>query len=273
MRCSCCQSAVVPTGYRDQFLGNPLVSCATCGHIQVSEVPTPQAIKEYYERQYSQTRSRTVGKPYFAVMARRARAQCDFIEAAGVALRGARVCDIGCGYGALIEELRRRGADAKGVEYDPACVDYCRGRGLSVERITSEEDVAALGPLDVITLSHTLEHVRDVEGFLSRVRERARFVFFEVPHYSLQVTEEFRDQEGHLHFFNPSSLERLLRRCGLEPLRVEACGPTLQFFWSERQPLPLARRVLRTLQRDWFFKQYSVSRPDGMWIRTVARTS
>lgn len=45
---------------------------------------------------------------------------------------GMRVLDVGCGDGALIEELRSEGVDAVGVEIDPLLVRTALARGLDV---------------------------------------------------------------------------------------------------------------------------------------------
>ena len=46
---------------------------------------------------------------------------------------GARVLDVGCGDGALLEYLvRTRGVDGRGIELSQQNVNACVGRGLSV---------------------------------------------------------------------------------------------------------------------------------------------
>jgi SAM-dependent methyltransferase len=270
MTCTCCGDVVTPTRYRDELLGEPLVLCATCHHVQVSTLPSPDVLAKYYASKYSQQRSGYVDRAYLAVMAKRAVAQCDFIERAGVSLAGLRVADVGCGYGALLEELTKRGAIAIGYEYDPACVEHCTSRGLRVERIESESDLAKLESLDLVTLSHTLEHMRTVDDTLELLRARARHLFIEVPRYSFDLAEQFRDQEGHLHFFTPDSLARLLQRAQVSTSALTACGPDLHIYWRER--LAPVRRIWRALVRDWFFNAYAVERESGMWIRAIAAT-
>jgi SAM-dependent methyltransferase len=49
-------------------------------------------------------------------------------------LRPASVIDVGCGTGALLSELRRRGCDVEGLEHSRAGLAYCRGRALSVRK-------------------------------------------------------------------------------------------------------------------------------------------
>lgn len=49
--------------------------------------------------------------------------------------------DVGCGTGALLEALRRRGCEVFGLEYADAALRSCRARGLDVAKFDLENDV------------------------------------------------------------------------------------------------------------------------------------
>lgn len=76
---------------------------------------------------------------------------------------GARVLDLGCGDGALLEELMRRGNDVLGIEISDDGVLACMARGVPV----LQEDIDhGLGDLaddafDVVIMSLTLQAVRN----------------------------------------------------------------------------------------------------------------
>ena len=55
---------------------------------------------------------------------------------------GTRVLDVGCGDGALLEALRAKGCDARGMEIDPANVAACVAKGLSVIQGDADADLA-----------------------------------------------------------------------------------------------------------------------------------
>lgn len=77
---------------------------------------------------------------------------------------GARVLDIGCGKGALIERLmHERKARARGIEIDPASVRHCVRRGLSVVQGDAETDLDEIpsGSFDYVVLSYTLHELRN----------------------------------------------------------------------------------------------------------------
>jgi 2-polyprenyl-6-hydroxyphenyl methylase / 3-demethylubiquinone-9 3-methyltransferase len=85
-----------------------------------------------------------------------------------VALKGARVLDVGCGGGLLSEALARAGADVTAIDLAPAVLDVARlhlyESALNVDyREISVEALAAEMPatFDVVTCMEMLEHVPD----------------------------------------------------------------------------------------------------------------
>jgi methionine biosynthesis protein MetW len=87
---------------------------------------------------------------------------------------GARVLDLGCGDGALLEHLvRARGCSGYGVEIDDANVLACVRRGVNVLQLNLHEGLRMFGDqtFDVVLQIDTLQHLRNAEVML---RETAR---------------------------------------------------------------------------------------------------
>ena len=87
---------------------------------------------------------------------------------------GARVLDLGCGDGALLELLQReRGCSGYGIEIDDANVLACVGRGVDVIQLNLDEGLAMFDDtsFDVVLQIDTLQHLRNAEVML---RETAR---------------------------------------------------------------------------------------------------
>ena len=103
----------------------------------------------------------------------------DFRAILGMVRPGARVLDIGCGEGLLLEMLARENrVEGRGLELSPANVSLCLARGLAVVQGDADHDLADFPSqsFDYAVLTQTLQavrHPRDVLAELLRIGERA----------------------------------------------------------------------------------------------------
>ncbi len=87
---------------------------------------------------------------------------------------GARVLDLGCGDGAMLDYLQRtRGCTGYGVELADSNVLACVKRGVNVIQLNLDEGLALFddASFDVVLQIDTLQHLRNAEVML---RETAR---------------------------------------------------------------------------------------------------
>ncbi|HKD35282.1 MAG TPA: class I SAM-dependent methyltransferase, partial [Pirellulales bacterium] len=72
---------------------------------------------------------------------------------------GARILEIGCGNGTLLDEVRRRGAEGVGITISPEQVALCRRRGLDVELVNYRSlGVEWTRRFDAVVANGPIEH-------------------------------------------------------------------------------------------------------------------
>jgi len=149
-----------------------------------------------------------------------------------------RTLEVGCGDGALLCELRRRGFGGRlsGVEITQAAVEIARSRPQidSVELYDGVHLPAPDGAYELGVLSHVLEHVPDPAALLSEVARACRAVLVEVPleaNWSARRAgkREHAAEVGHLQRLDRRAIREIVARAGLSivaeledplPLRV-----------------------------------------------------
>ncbi len=106
---------------------------------------------------------------------------------------GARVLDIGCGDGTLIEHLfTTKGCDARGIEIDMALVTRAVAHGMPVMHGDADIDLAHYpdGAFDYVVLSRTLQAVerpREVLRQMLRIGTRAIVSFPNFGHWQVRA--------------------------------------------------------------------------------------
>ena len=139
-------------------------------------------------------------------------------------LRPVSTLEVGCGDGALLSELHRRGFGGvlAGVEISEAAVAIARSRAeiASVERYDGRRLAAADGAFELGIVSHVLEHVPEPAALLAEVARACGAVVVEVPleaNWSARRAGRRRHaaEVGHLQRLNRAAARSIVTAAGL----------------------------------------------------------
>ena len=100
---------------------------------------------------------------------------------------GARVLDLGCGDGAMLDYLQReRGCTGYGVEIDDANVLACVQRGVNVIQLNQDEGLVMFddASFDVVLQIDTLQHLRNAEVMLRETVRVGRIGVVAFPNFA-----------------------------------------------------------------------------------------
>ena len=135
------------------------------------------------------------------------------------------VLEIGCGSGETLHFFKSHGLSPVGTEASPKRVELCRAEGLNVKEVPLSDmsSVASLGPFDLITSAHVLEHIIDLNSHLSQIQELSHdstYLYFEVPNALQENMFSRAYNPSHAHVFSLRSLTHLLAKFGFTVIRV-----------------------------------------------------
>jgi cyclopropane fatty-acyl-phospholipid synthase-like methyltransferase len=158
-----------------------------------------------------------------SAMLREAVTDANLLHMARLKIRN--VLEIGCGLGGTLQLYKSFGLSPVGIDASPQRVAYCRADGLNVMEVPLSDisAVGALGPFDLITSLHVLEHIVDLNRHLTQILELSHdgtYLYFEVPN-SLQENIFSRSFDPvHVHVFSLRSLTCLLAKYGFTVIRI-----------------------------------------------------
>jgi 2-polyprenyl-3-methyl-5-hydroxy-6-metoxy-1,4-benzoquinol methylase len=157
------------------------------------------------------------------------------------ALRKGKLCDLGCGRGALLKRLRDY-HHVSGTDFDAGAVEHCRSEGLDVHQLDLNRASTLPFPnrlFDIIVISEVCEHLLNPRNAIRVAAQHLQHggtlivtvpnaipLFARLPllfgrsvpwlHYPSLDTE----RTGHIRFYTIASMSRLLREEGFTQAEV-----------------------------------------------------
>jgi 2-polyprenyl-3-methyl-5-hydroxy-6-metoxy-1,4-benzoquinol methylase len=233
-----------------------IVRCAGCGHVRVSPRIPDELIPALYDDAYYRGEGfdRTVNYSEEAQRdyrsSRIVRAICATVSQCFAPVTAVKALDIGCGLGDMVLGMRDCGFDAAGSDSSPMAGEVLRRRGVPTLDDLETNPERYDGYFDLITCVEVIEHVTEPTEFLhylSRLVRPGGFIFFLTGNWNIQRRisgTPYIMPEGHIQYFTPKSLERFIRKAGLQPYQVP-----VNYAWyasrylPEKTPKPILRML------------------------------
>jgi SAM-dependent methyltransferase len=222
--CTICRTPTRSTPYLSAQAEGTLFhyqQCSVCGLVFLNPQPDPEELLRYYGRDYYGGGEQKFTEGIEAL--RLFFAQSRVCRLKKYLPRAGRALDIGCGQGVFLQLLRREGWKVQGTELAEEPARRARQSGIPVFLGEIQEGQFAEGGLDLVTLWHVIEHLRDPAGMLRRISlmvGKKGLVALSTPNVESTQARVFRerwfhlDPPRHLYLFSPKTLDRLMAGAG-----------------------------------------------------------
>ena len=161
---------------------------------------------------------------------------------------GARVLDVGCGNGLLIEAFRRRGCIVEGLDPSPWARKSAAAKGFVLHHGYVEDELLPAGAYDTVSATSTFEHapdpIRSARSLLRLVRPGGILYLCGMPNYGSWAvraglaTFRHNNPPWHASFFTPRTLRFVFdspdTRSFVERSEIRTYGiPELHHYYSQ----------------------------------------
>ncbi|TRZ52560.1 class I SAM-dependent methyltransferase [bacterium] len=234
--CPICQSIDIEVkgnyrGVHTTFAGLHRTHCHSCGMVFTTPIPGETALEKYNASYFTSAHG---GKPqnkittaFFSGLARLRVAYIEhYLDMQKIKVSSLLELGPGPGFFASNWLIRHPQTNYLAIETDRSCHDSLQKLGvLLIDTITNEKEIA---PVDLVVMSHVLEHVSNPIKFLSDVTRNLRrggALFIEVP---CRDWEHKHIDEPHLLFFDKKPMLYLLKKLGFENIQLSYHGKEIE---------------------------------------------
>jgi 2-polyprenyl-3-methyl-5-hydroxy-6-metoxy-1,4-benzoquinol methylase len=235
-----------PQAYRisESHLEKPdrLIRCMTCGLVYALDARTPKELAgEYAEMADPGYLEEEEG--------RRHQARMILAEIAKVARPGGRLLDVGCGPGLFLDEARKKGWDAAGLDLSTWARKWGKEHyGVDIATGTLEEVSFPAGSFDVVVMLDVIEHLKDPKTTLAearRILKNGGVLCVSTPDIEsfwsrLLGARWWGINKYHLFYFSQKTLGHLFEKTGFRKVRNFPYPRIFSLgYWAKRlEPYP-----------------------------------
>ena len=210
-----------------EFRGHPVTNiiCRVCGLVYQSPRMTAAESQAFYEAEYRLLYQGQEGPNPKDVAVQSARAQVTLEYICQSMSSAARILDIGCSTGVLLQQFQSRlQARVYGVEPGNIYRQYAQALGLEVYASLDELRQAGIPRFNLVSMMHVLEHLPDPVDYLQKLRtqflETGGWLLLEVP--NLYAHDSF--EVAHLISYSTHTLCQVVEKAGYRVDRLRSHG-------------------------------------------------
>ena len=248
--------------------GYAVLRCRDCAFVfsdlDASEIPGLYD-QSYFREEFGPYFASSFGDASSQLLAERFR---EYADCLAEFVRPGHALDVGCAGGLFLDVLEERGWRPVGSELSPYAADIARKRGHEVHTGDFMSMELPDQAFDAISLLDVIEHLPDPKAALRRLRpllRREGALLLVLPSYrnltTLVAMAAYRLSlgwisypAGHVHqiyhvsYFTPTTISRLLREEGFEPIAIRS-DETIQGLIGEPAVVRLGVRAIFSLSR------------------------
>jgi 2-polyprenyl-3-methyl-5-hydroxy-6-metoxy-1,4-benzoquinol methylase len=172
-----------------------------------------------------------------------------------------KLLDVGCGDGGFLSMMRSAGWEVAGVEPDPAAASVAREKHpLSLIAASLSDPRLTEVSVDVVTLSHVIEHVPDPIQLLRQCRRilkpRGKIVIL-TPNLASHGHRLFHeswvplDPPRHLYLFRSSTLGYCCKQAGFSVEKLRTSTRDATWVWAASKTIQQKGRFNRKADFTW----------------------
>ena len=220
-----------------------VMRCRSCGLVFIAPTPSREFLDDYYNNLYdvlgeerSEYRACRLGYEQTTegrMMAHKMDILAPFLTS------NASLLEVGCGTGVFLDIAQKRGHKVLGIDLSHDAVEYAqRAFGVDARTGRLEEVELPSGEFDAVTMWDLIEHVDAPRSVLAEARRILRdggILVLETPNVSSLLNRMAHLMQrlrwtlpvgrlyglGHLYYFSPRTISRLLQETGFTVERIE----------------------------------------------------